>query len=137
MTLPIPRAVAFAAVATSLALPAQAALRLSTGGDCSKTVGGGLPFDPSFNPRCPGGVWADDRPGTTSQASWTASANYGKLAAASSVSLSNLAPLGTSTPLAFGMGTSNFALAWDDLTIDAPGLTGQRGRISGSVHVDG
>jgi len=100
-------------------------------------VGGGLPFDPSFNPRCTGGVWVDPRPGTNSQASWVASASFGALAASATSALSNLPPLGTTIPLAYGVSASSLALAWNDLTITAPGLTGQRGRIGGSIRIDG
>ncbi|MCZ2088538.1 MAG: PEP-CTERM sorting domain-containing protein [Burkholderiales bacterium] len=128
---------ALAAAAGLQAVPASAAQRLSYGGDCSKVVGGSLPFDASFNPSCPGGMWADARPGTTNQASWTAAANSGLLASSASVSLSSLAPLGASVPLSFGVSAGSFALAWDDLTIEAPGLAGQKGRFIGSVRVDG
>jgi hypothetical protein len=124
-------------LATALAAPLAQAQTLSASGGCGKVVGGGLPFDPSFNPACPGGTWLDDRPGTSNTAGWTAKAGFGAYAVTAFSSLSNLPPLGTTTPLAFGVSGSGFARSVDTLTLDAPGLGGQRGRIAGSVLVDG
>lgn len=124
------------ALCGAAAAPAHAQF-VRTSGDCSKVVGGGLPFDPGFTPRCPGGTWVDERPGTTSTAGWAANAGFGIYQVTASSSLSNVPPLGTPTPLAFGVGASGTARSNDTLTLDVPGLTGQRGLITASMRVDG
>jgi hypothetical protein len=141
----------FALMIAASALPAAAIPRLSAGGGCSPVVGGNLGAVPGLDcsagqelrPAPPGAVaqsgrvWIDARPGTANSAGFQAAAGFGLLQTSSYANVSTAPPLGTATPLALGVAGSGFALAIDDVTFTAAGLTGQAGIVNGSVLVDG
>ena len=118
------------------AMSAQAAT--STFGGCGKGVGGALDVIPSFVVECPGGMWVDPRPGTTSTASWSASAAGGRLRATASAAVNTLPPLGQSVPLALGILASAGATQSDALMFTSPGVaTGTSAKMRFSMQIDG
>lgn len=126
----------FAASVLLAATGAHAAT--SSTGSCGKGVGGLLDDIPSLVVECPSGVWFDARPGTTSTASWTASATHGQLRATASVAINTLPPLGESVPLALGVTASATARQFDDLLFAAPGAAvGTPALMSFTMHIDG
>ncbi len=126
---------ACAAAACTLATAAHAAASVS--GSCGKGVGGLLDDIPSFTVSCPGGFWADSRPGALSTASWSGSAQVGVLGASASVAIDTTPLLGQTLPLALGVSADAVGGFSDDVLLSAPGLAGARGRLRFSMAVDG
>lgn len=125
---------------TSAALFAVTGAQAATSatGSCGKGVGGSLDDLPSFVVECPSGLWTDPRPGTTSTASWSASAAIGQLRATASVAVNTLPPLGQSVPLALGVSANAVARQTDELLFSAPGVAaGTPAKMSFGMHIDG
>lgn len=93
------------AAACTLATAAQAAAMASVTGSCGKHVGGALDDIPSFT-GCPGGFWADSRPGARSTGSWSGTAQVGALGASASIAIDTTPPLGQTLPLALASAAS-------------------------------
>ena len=136
MTRSTVRSLALAALTLMASVGAQAVTGVS--GSCSKSVGGLLDDIPSLVVTCPGGTWTDPRPGTTSIASWSASAAGGYLGASASAAVNTLPPLGQSAPLALGIGASGFAYQSDDLLFASPGLAaGTSAKMVFAMQING
>ena len=127
-----------AVVASALLAATGAQAATSATGSCGKGVGGSLDDIPSFVVECPSGSWVDPRPGTTSTASWSASAAGGQLRATASVAVNTLPPLGQSVPLALGVGVDAVARQTDELLFTAPGVAaGTPAKMSFGMQIDG
>lgn len=124
------------AAACTLATAAQAAVMASVTGSCGKHVGGLLDDIPSFT-GCPGGFWADSRPGARSTGSWSGTAQVGALGASASIAIDTTPPLGQTLPLALGVSVDGLSGFSDDVLFSAPGLAGAPGKLRFSMAVDG